>query len=339
MSGMKTRKKITCIGEVRGQENSKIGLLIAACGRHNALLIGPPGEGKSFLISTIEGFLPQQTEKERKELDEICVKNYNANSDININQSVMYGNNSIGTTIRPVIQVAPTITETGLLGGGRKPMPGSVSHAHSGILFMDEFPEYDRSLLESLRGVMEDGDITIARGGEVKTFLADFQLLCAMNPCPCGYLGTSQCECTHNQIHRYQGKLSGPILDRLDMILRVGRITAKQKFSSPIKGQTYAFKCKVNAATQHRLNTRDQIYTNKHIPGHKVFVSDSPIFNWTDNALKQFMIIIDSPMYSTRKAIRLARVSRTVADILLKEEIDSSHLDIAKGYVNNKLLE
>jgi magnesium chelatase family protein len=325
------RKNITCVGEVRGQEKTKAGLLIAACGRHNALLIGPPGEGKSFLISTVEGFLPDQTAKESKELYDIfrdMARNDTEPSRVD---------SSCGT--RPVIEVAPTITQTALLGGGRKPQPGCVSRAHSGMLFMDEFPEYDRGLLESLRAVMEDGEITIARGGEIATYPADFQLVCAMNPCPCGYLGTVGCTCSDKQVARYQGKLSGPILDRLDMVLRVGRITAKQKFKDPIKRQTEAFKKTIDAATRHRLETRNQAYPNKNIPGHLVFLTDSEIFRWTEAALSKFMLIIDGPKFSTRKSIRLARVSRTIADLHLDECIDSKHLDLAITYVSNNLLE
>jgi magnesium chelatase family protein len=319
-----------CIGEVRGQDNTKVGLLIAACGRHNALLIGPPGEGKSFLISTVEGFLPDQTSKEERELYEVLRSVDGGDTKCDVD------NSSYST--RPVIEVAPTITQTAMLGGGRIPMPGCVSRAHSGMLFMDEFPEYDRGLLESLRAVMEDGDITIARGGQIVTYPADFQLVCAMNPCPCGYLGTTSCTCTDKQVLRYQGKLSGPILDRLDMVLGVGRITAKQKFKDPVKNQTREFKRRIDAATKHRLDTRDQSYPNKSIPGHKVFVTESDIFNWTDESLQVFMKIIDGPKFSTRKSIRLARVSRTIADLHLEESITSKHLELAIRYVSNNLL-
>lgn len=316
------RKEPLCIGHLKGQDNTKRGLLIAAAGRHNVLLVGPPGEGKSTIVSTMPGFLPNMNRKEYDDYRYIC-------DDSNTNGSNWNTPNGL---IRPFIEVGPTITESGLIGGGRKPIPGAISLAHSGILFMDEFPQYDRGLLESLRTPIERKEVLISRNGEHKLYPCNFQLIGAMNPCPCGYGGTL-CSCSPAQIQRYLHKLSGPMLDRIDLFLYMNRTSASDKFAPYIEGQSQQFKVKVENAILFRLNDRGQEYFNKDIHSKEVFNANSNVLNWGTSGLSVFKMYLDRKYFTTRKGVRLARLSRTIADLLGHSKIESKHLYMIDEYL------
>ena len=312
---------VTCIGNVRGQERAKLGLLYSAIGGHNVLLIGPPGEGKSFIISTMKGFMPPLKKGERYDLENI------------------YQDSNLRTPIsRPLIEVSPNVTSTMLLGGGHIPTPGAISLSHAGILFMDELPEYDRKLLEALRGPMESGDITITRKGETKVYDCRFQLIAAMNPCPCGYY-PDRCKCGANKVSRYQSKLSGPLLDRIDMIITMDVLPAKDKFKPAIKDQTKLFRLQVLKTLNFQVEQRNQVCRNAHIPGYETFDVNSKWLMYDTKTIKVFQDILDSLCFSSRKAVRLAKLSRTIADINMEERILPEHVKQGVKYLTNSLLE
>lgn len=308
------------IGLIKGHKLIKQGLLISAVGRHNLLVIGPPGEGKSALLSTLPGFLPPQTQEEYNELKYIY------------HYSVTPPN--IDIEYRPFIQVSAGITESGLLGGGHKATPGAISLAHSGVLFMDEFSEYPKKLLESLRVPLEAKEITISRAGKTITFPCNIQLVCAMNPCPCGYYGSSKCTCTQSEVKRFYKRLSGPILDRIDITLEVKETSVAEKFSLPFPGQSKRFQQFVESADSFRIKTRNQYHHNRDIPGHEAFNPSSQLFNWSPGGLKSFKSQLALSSISTRKGIQLAKLSRSVADLLGEHHIEEKHLLMVKGLIN-----
>lgn len=313
-------KEPLCIGQIRGQEKIKVGLLIAAAGKHNVLLVGPPGEGKSALLSTIPGFLPFLTQKEYDELATIYDRIGNINK--------------LSTIHRPFIQTSPGITESGLLGGGHKANPGAISLAHNGILFIDEFPEYKRNLLESLRNPMEDGMITLHRSSGSVTYQCNFQLLAAMNPCPCGLYPSEFCRCNNSIRMRYRAKLSQPILDRIDIIMELFEVPIKKKFADSIPEQSAVFKQKVDEANAFRLWTRpSQDYVNSEIQSHNVFHDESKEMEWEDGSVTYFQTMIIKLSLSTRKVVQLARIARTVADLAKDRYVGISHLQIARDYI------
>lgn len=287
-------KQYLDIGHIKGHDNVKAGLQIAAAGRHNVLLVGPPGEGKSTIVSTVPGFAP-------------C---------------------------SGIVEVGPNITESGLLGGGRVLVQGAITDADNGILFMDELPQYDRALLESLRGPMESGRITVARGGETRVFPCNFQLLSAMNPCPCGYFGTDKCTCTSAQVTRYIGKLSGPIVDRIDMFMYMDRLSAEDRFTPSKVGQSAAFKQRVLNAIHFRKVDRGQNYFNKEIHSKDIYNSSSTVLNWSSGAIALFKKYLGQKYFSTRKGVRLARLSRTMADILQSHTIEAKHIYMVEEYLD-----
>ena len=312
-----TYKPPICIGQVRGQETAKLGLVLASIGGHNILLVGPPGEGKSFICSTMQGFMPPLYGGHINELEYI------------------YEDTNLPTpSLRPFIEVSPNITPAALLGGGHKPTPGAISLANRGILFMDEFPEYDKGMLESLRGPMESGDIVVTRKGITKVYDCAFQLIAAMNPCPCGYFPSDTCTCSANKVARYQGKLSGPMLDRIDMVISMQKLSAVDKFKPPVFNQTGIFYIKVLEALTHSTEVRSQVIRNAYIPGHETFDPSSRYYRWTNDALLLFKRIVDLPMFSSRKAVRLSRLSRSVSDLQKEEEISVRSLRIAYSYMH-----
>lgn len=316
----------TCIGQVRGHATAKQGLLIAATGRHNVLMIGPPGEGKTLLASTLPGFLSHLTSSEMEERARFLQsKNY---------------------PVRPFIKTNPTATPSQLLGSGHsRPTPGLITEAHGGILFLDEIAEFKKGTLESLRTPLEDGHIFVTRGGITECFPSRFQLVGAMNPCPCGYYDDSElpteqpiCKCNPREVIRYRRKLSGPILNRIDLILPIEEVPSKDQFSPPVPNQSSIFLAKVKEATSFRELMRGQFFPNSEIPGYETFNPHSTFFNWTPASLDVLKQVMDQPKFSTRQATRLAKVSRSVADLVQSEELLPIHVREAKSFIDHEIL-
>ena len=289
-----------CIGAVKGQEDAKHALLIAASGSHNLLIVGPPGEGKSHLISTLPSFLPPLSENEALAVEMV----YREAGLILTN-----------ATWRPFREVHHSISTAGWTGGyNRKTKglsPGEISLAHCGVLYLDELTQFDRQLLDSLRQPMETGLINVTRSGQSLTFPARFQLIAASNPCHCGFVGTEHCSCSRNAITRYLNKLSGPIIDRIDMVCRIYATTSKELQSADIKDQSLSFANKVLRARLRQYNRNGYGITNSMLQLEQLYkVTD-------DKARKYILSLKDTARrFSTRRLIRTLRIARTVADIV-----------------------
>ena len=302
------------LSDVQGQLSAKRALLVAAAGSHNLLFTGPPGTGKTLLASRLPGLLPPLDEPEALEVAAI--------------QSVASHVPLSSWPQRPFRQPHHSASGPALVGGGSKPQPGEITLAHHGVLFLDELPEFDRKVLEVLREPMESGFIVIARARDRMRFPARFQLVAAMNPCPCGYLGepTGRCRCTPEQIQRYRNKLSGPLLDRIDLHLTVARETTSLN-PLPSSGDNTATAA-ASVATARERQARRQGCANAFLdlPGVRNHCRLSDTDNtWLENACERMTL-------SLRAAHRLLKVARTLADLEGVESIERKHLAEALQY-------
>ncbi|TAG04954.1 MAG: ATP-dependent protease [Betaproteobacteria bacterium] len=304
------------LSDVRGQTQAKRALEIAAAGRHSLLMIGPPGTGKSMLAHRLPGILPPLTERES--VDSAAVLSL-----VGRFKAEQFGQ-------RPIRSPHHTASAVAMVGGGSDPRPGEISLAHHGILFLDELPEFDRKVLEVLREPLETRHINISRAARQVTFPSHFTLIAAMNPCPDGYAGANiparPCRCTPDQISRYRGRISGPLLDRIDLQVQVAAQSA-QTLRTPVASESSAVvRARVIEASERQLARQgmpNADLTSSALDEHCAL--DTP----TENLLRQAS---DRMGLSGRGQHRVLRVARTIADIAGAARISTAHLAEALGY-------
>ncbi|NGY04916.1 YifB family Mg chelatase-like AAA ATPase [Solimonas terrae] len=303
------------LSDVRGQAAAKRALEIAAAGSHSLLLIGPPGGGKSMLAHRMPGILPPLSEAEA--LDVAAVASISGGFDPS-----RWGH-------RPFRAPHHTASGVALVGGGSQPRPGEITLAHHGVLFLDELPEFDRRVLEVLREPMESGTITISRAARQSDFPARFQLIAAMNPCPCGHLGDAagQCRCTPDQVARYRARISGPLLDRIDMQLFVPRVEHAPLLADRGHNETSAtVRARVVAARDRQMQR--QAGTNAGLDGDALDRHARPEADGLA-LLQQAMLKLQ---LSARACHRVMKVARTIADLDDSAPVRSAHVAEALRY-------
>ena len=306
--------------EVKGQENVKRALEIAAAGGHNILIVGPPGAGKSMMAKRLPGILPDMSRGEMIQSTEI------------------YSVAGLTSREHPIVSMRPfraphhTVSAAGLSGGGTSPRPGEISLAHNGVLFLDELPEFRSDVLEVLRQPLEDGEVTVSRVAGTVTYPSRFMLVCAMNPCKCGWYGhpSGRCRCTERDVRRYHSKISGPLLDRIDLIVEVPALDYEELSRRSSAERSTDIKKRVNTAReiQRRRFGGDGTMCNAHIGSREM--SEICALDAEGEALMH--AAFDSMRLSARSYDRILRVARTIADLDGQKNISAEHIAEAIQY-------
>ena len=316
----KNRKKSLDFKYVKGQAQAKRALEIAAAGGHNVLMIGPPGSGISMLAKCFPSILPELTFEEALEVTKI----HSIAGVLDSKEGIV--------SSRPIRSPHHTSTMLALTGGGRLAKPGEISLAHTGVLFLDEMPEYNRNSLETLRQPLEDGVITISRVEASVEYPANFTLIASMNPCPCGHYGSKdkECKCTPQMIHKYLNKLSGPLMDRIDMHIEVDSVTYDDLTSDVLEECSDSIKLRVDKARQIQLErfADTGVYSNAKM-SDQMLKQHCKISKNSDTMLRY---AFESLNLSARAYNRILKVARTIADLEDSKEILDDHIIEAISY-------
>ncbi len=306
--------------DVKGQENVKRALEVAAAGGHNCLMIGAPGSGKTLLARRFATILPPLTLAEALEVTKL----YSVAGLLESGQSLV--------TQRPFRSPHHTVSHAGLVGGGSMPRPGEISLAHHGVLFLDELPEFHRDVLEVMRQPLEDGKVSIARAAQSLTFPSRFQLITASNPCPCGYLNDArrQCSCAPTQVRRYQSRLSGPLLDRIDLHLEVPRLSVQELMGRSQGESSSEVRERVKRARARQVErlSGEGVSCNAQM-GPRLLREQCVLAPGAGDLLKS---AINQLALSARAYDRILKVARTIADLDSVDEIQLHHVAEAINY-------